>query len=388
LSRSPFDDDDEFFAQVQAGLEHEEQGWRQQVASLRDADDSFVGKLIEETVAGDESDLLVQMDMLGEPKRLRRRSLGGDGSGRSADGWTLLLMVVYNVVALGDGVKNSVAIAEEGFTVSGAIDLAADVSTIGAEFHQAVLFVRAARHAQVANGFAMYLYMLSLGNKYLFLLTAFISAIEAANGFGPPVTGRAFTDSASQFDQVHTTLQSAAADPMKWSGSAADKYRIKNSEQQAFAETVANANRKLADLLQNQAKQVDVARTALASIKLALGPAALTYSYMCQPLLVTMADWRWEYKPRTNSEDIPELGVAPDGLLELDEYNALVRRCTLYLRRVGLTALIGALGVVTASATLGLLTRKSAEAEEEVLNEVARNASDARNAPHRSGGTK
>lgn len=215
---------------------------------------------------------------------------------------------------------------------------------------------------QVVRGQNLYLYMLNLGNKYLFLLATFISAVEAANGFGSPVTGRAFTDSASQFDQVQTTLRSAAADPKKWSGPAADNYILKNSDQQVLADSVANANRQLADLLENQAQQVDVTRTTLASLKLALGPAAVIYSYRCQPLLAEMLRF---------DEGNP---------LTVEAVNAILRSLTIYLRSVGLAALLGSLGVLTASATMGFLTKESAEAAKDVLNEVARSASAARNA--------
>lgn len=345
----------DYFQELEQQLQQEEQKIKAElIEDDLSSQGSFVGDLIEETVGDDESGLFGQMKNA-EIRRIR-------GTRKSPDRWTWLLLVIYNIVALGDGVKNALAMAEEGFTISGAIDLAADVSMIGAELHQVVLFVRRARQVQVVRGQNLYLYMLNLGNKYLFLLATFISAVEAANGFGSPVTGRAFTDSASQFDQVQTTLRSAAADPKKWSGPAADNYILKNSDQQVLADSVANANRQLADLLENQAQQVDVTRTTLASLKLALGPAAVIYSYRCQPLLAEMLRF---------DEGNP---------LTVEAVNAILRSLTIYLRSVGLAALLGSLGVLTASATMGFLTKESAEAAKDVLNEVARSASAARNA--------
>ena len=303
----------------------------------------------------------------------------GGADKKSRNLWSWLLFLIYNVAAVGDGVKNAIALKEEGVTVAGTIDLAADVATLSAELADLAHTVKAVHQAndqyeaddapaaKIAifskAGFPRFLnryyYMLSLGNQWLYTLSAVISAAEAANGSGSPVTGGAFTDSASSFNQVHTTLQSAAADPMKWSGSAADKYRIKNSEQQAFAETVANANRELGNLLHKQASQVEMTRTALASIKLALGPCAFAYSFLCNQILLIMS--------------------VPGNACNAAALQAATRRCTIYLRAVGISATGGALAVLVSSVVSGLLTAKSAEAETAVLNEVAKNSNDARN---------
>jgi hypothetical protein len=94
-----------------------------------------------------------------------------------------------------------------------------------------------------------------------------ITVLEALNGIGPPVKGDAFTAGASGFAGVYASAGSAFPDK-RWQGKAAIAYAAQNQDQQERVETIADADRIMAGVLNRQALEVSTARVVLASMKL------------------------------------------------------------------------------------------------------------------------
>ena len=173
------------------------------------------------------------------------------------------MILLTDILAVSDAMKNVAAFATGNFTVAGAIDTVADVAVVASQFQ--ILY----KTMEKFQGGIL------VGGGVIYKTIAVVTAVEAANGFGPPDTGQAFTTGASNFDAVRGFLVSADPNPSQWSGSAADVYAARNDDQKGFAARVAELDREIAILMGLQAGQVEKVRNGLAGVKVTLGAAAI-----------------------------------------------------------------------------------------------------------------
>jgi hypothetical protein len=98
-----------------------------------------------------------------------------------------------------------------------------------------------------------------------------------ACGFGEPEKGDRFARGSEAFDGVGDELGSTTS-PQSWQGDASDAYADRNHEQQRRAATLAEIDKTVKGVLDNEAEQVDVARKMLDRCQTVLGlsiPAAI-----------------------------------------------------------------------------------------------------------------
>lgn len=83
-----------------------------------------------------------------------------------------------------------------------------------------------------------------------------------ATGIGEPETGDRFAQGAEGFKAVSDALGSTKP-PASWQGNASDAYADQNQEQEQRADTMAEIDQTVKEVLDNEAHQVDVARKML-----------------------------------------------------------------------------------------------------------------------------
>lgn len=113
------------------------------------------------------------------------------------------------------------------------------------------------------------------------LVLVIIRSLEYLNGFGQPDPGQAFIDGHATF-ATHIADTIAAAQATHWLSPGAQAYNLGNVVQLTRVRTVANADRKIAEILANQAAQVELARQLLAGLRLAATGALLVAFALAQ----------------------------------------------------------------------------------------------------------
>lgn len=168
-----------------------------------------------------------------------------------------IMRVLTPLLAIGDIIKNGVAVGESGFTVTGAVDGTADLLLVGNQVR---------RYAATGD---------LVGYGFLYQLVALVQVLESLNGIGRPDTGQSFASGASGFDAVKSFLGSADPDPSRWSGPAAQAYAVLNADQKSLAARVAELDCAIAVLVQNQADDIEKVRIGLTSVKATLVALAI-----------------------------------------------------------------------------------------------------------------
>lgn len=113
------------------------------------------------------------------------------------------------------------------------------------------------------------------------LVLVIVRSLEYLNGFGQPDPGQAFIDGHATF-ATHIAGILAEAKATHWLGPGAKAYNLGNAAQLTRVRTVANADRQIAEILANQAAQVELGRQLLAGLRLAATGALLVAFALAQ----------------------------------------------------------------------------------------------------------
>jgi hypothetical protein len=100
---------------------------------------------------------------------------------------------------------------------------------------------------------------------------ALCEVAEALDGFGRPDRGSAFTAGAATLASV---CRIADPDPSRWAGAGAANYAQRNADRQKLAETLAELDRRMVQLVSLQADDVEMLRQGFAGTKVAMASIA------------------------------------------------------------------------------------------------------------------
>lgn len=104
------------------------------------------------------------------------------------------------------------------------------------------------------------------GASIIMTTLAIVDVLELTTGFGPPDDGDELRASSQQFTTVHAQLRSAVPDE-HWQGSASGAYADLDTALQNIAQTMADLDLELADLVKDQSEWVTHMRLGFGILK-------------------------------------------------------------------------------------------------------------------------